>query len=131
MCIFRGGYSKPSLWDVLWVQIVLLPYTLSIYIVWWVKWHWRYSVLKEEYSDGDQQYLTRKALRLSMVQWESVGDAKQSELIEKQLWIKENFKIYAKQQEEEMKAKYAESAKYRRYRRFMKNHKPGPLVDTD
>ena len=70
LCVFRGDYDKPSLWDVLWVRIVLLPYTLAVYTVWWVKWHWRYSMLKEEYRDVDRQYLTMKALGLTVVQWE-------------------------------------------------------------
>ncbi|XP_062504530.1 dnaJ homolog subfamily C member 25 homolog [Corticium candelabrum] len=127
----RGGYSRPSLWDVMWVRVVLLPYTLVLYVIWWFKWQWTYFVMKQEYTEEDRHYLTRKALKLTTVQWESIGREKQSELIEKELWVNDNFQAYTNQQQEEMKAKYAESAKYRRYRRYMKNHKPGPIVDSD
>ncbi|XP_065844551.1 dnaJ homolog subfamily C member 25-like [Oscarella lobularis] len=127
----KGGYSKPRLVDVLWVQILLSPFYIFKYFYWLVMWQWKYRIKGLDYEDEDQSYLTRKALKLTQTQWESVGNEKQIEFVQKRLWIGENYAAFIKKQEEEARVKNAESSKFRRYRRFMKYHEPGPLMEAE
>ena len=48
---------------------VLSPYWLAKYVVWKVKWVWRYSVKGQEYSEEDRVYVTRSKLKLSDNHW--------------------------------------------------------------
>ena len=66
----RGGYRKPKATDVLWVQLVLLPYHLVLYIVWWARWVWRFNIKKEEYGEEEKLYIIRKFLGLSQAQFD-------------------------------------------------------------
>lgn len=49
------------------------------------------------------------------------------EYMRKELWIKENFNEWKREKEEEMKAKLAESARYKSFRRYMKKGGPGQM----
>ncbi|XP_015918955.1 dnaJ homolog subfamily C member 25 homolog [Parasteatoda tepidariorum] len=117
----RGGYSKPSLMDVLWVQLVCLPYTILKYMFWNIRWLWKFSIMKEEYGDEEKLYIIRKHLQCSQTQWEALPDEEKEECLGGELWIKENFIKWKQKKEDDMKAKYAESARYRSNRRYMKN----------
>ena len=43
----KGAYAKPTLYDILWVQLILSPYTLMKYLYWYFSWIWNHSVLKK------------------------------------------------------------------------------------
>lgn len=49
--------------------------------------------------------------------------------LKKELWIKEKFKVWKQEQDEEKKAKMAESNRYKSYRRYMKNNKSRMTFD--
>lgn len=66
----RGGYAKPKVTDVLWIQIVLLPYTLSLYFAWYASWVWRFTIQRQEYGLEEKLYLIRKNLGMSETQFE-------------------------------------------------------------
>jgi len=68
MC--RGGYSKPHWTDILWVRIILLPYTTALYIKWYVTWIWRFNIKKEEYGEEEKFYLIQKYMNCTKTQWE-------------------------------------------------------------
>ncbi|CAL1286885.1 unnamed protein product, partial [Larinioides sclopetarius] len=87
----RGGYSKPTLSDVLWVQLICLPYTITKYVCWYVRWLWKFTVLKEEYGEEEKLYLIQRHLQCSQTQWEAIPDEEKEECFEQSLWIKENF----------------------------------------
>ena len=40
----RGGYARPTIQDVLWLQIVLLPKTIYLYVKWYARWIWRFRI---------------------------------------------------------------------------------------
>lgn len=42
--IFRGGYSKPNIKDILWIQLILSPYYLVQYIIWFGRWVWKFWI---------------------------------------------------------------------------------------
>jgi len=66
----RGGYAKPKITDVLWMQIIFLPRTIYRYFAWQVRWTWKFNIKKEEYGAEEQSYLIRKHMGLSENQFE-------------------------------------------------------------
>ena len=66
----RGGYAKPDWRDVLWVQLVLLPWTSYKYVAWYVDWIYRFRIKKEEFGDAEKLYLIRKNLSMSRLEFE-------------------------------------------------------------
>lgn len=66
----RGGYAKPKVTDVLWIQLVLLPYTIYLYLRWYFTWIWRFNVKKEEYGTEEKLYLIRRFMGISSTQFE-------------------------------------------------------------
>eukprot|EP00112_Aurelia_sp_Birch-Aquarium-sp1_P005630 Seg1641.18 transcript_id=Seg1641.18/GoldUCD/mRNA.D3Y31 product="DnaJ subfamily C member 25-like" protein_id=Seg1641.18/GoldUCD/D3Y31 len=112
----RGGYSKPSLWEILWVQLLMSPYYIALYISWGARWVWKFWILKEEYGEEEKGYLTRKAIGLSELYWEAIDDYSRKEYLARELWIKENLKEFKEEQEEEMRVKMAENNKSKMWR---------------
>ncbi|KAG1659183.1 DnaJ subfamily C member 25 [Nymphon striatum] len=127
----KGGYSKPLITDVLWVQLVLLPYTLGKYFHWYIKWIYRFNICKEEYGEVEKDYLIKKYMGCSSSQWAAIEDDEKEDYFYHELWIKDNFLEWKKNKDEEMQAKLAESAKYKSYRRYLRNHGPGAITFED
>lgn len=127
----KGGYQKPNLSDILLCQIILFPYYLTNYVTWYVSWIYRFTICREEYGDQEKLYIIRRYMRMSQSQFDSLDEHNKQTYLEKKLWIKENFKTYRKEQEEEMKVKMATDPKMKRYRRWMRNEGPGRLTFTD
>ncbi|KAF6727080.1 DnaJ-like protein subfamily C member 25 [Oryzias melastigma] len=124
----KGGYQKPNLTDILLCQIVLFPYYLTSYMVWYVSWVYRFTICREEYGDEEKLYIIRRYMKMSQSQFDSLEENSKQTFLEKQLWIKEKFQAYKKDQEEEMKVKMATDPRMKRYRRWMKNEGPGRLT---
>uniref|UniRef100_V5HZA0 J domain-containing protein n=1 Tax=Ixodes ricinus TaxID=34613 RepID=V5HZA0_IXORI len=127
----RGGYSRPSLRQVLWVQLVLLPVTLG-HLAWWqARWLFKFTLGGQELGLVEKEYLIRRHMGLSQGQWDALEDRERQGFLRDQLWLKDKFKVWKQRQEEEMRAKLAESARYKSYRRYMKNHGPGQISFED
>ena len=76
LCLDRGGYSRPKYTDVLWVQLVLLPYYIVHYICWWARWVWLFNIRRQEYGEEEKFYLIRKSMKYNKSQWDvSVCDS--------------------------------------------------------
>ncbi|TKS84037.1 DnaJ -like protein subfamily C member 25 [Collichthys lucidus] len=128
----KGGYQKPNLSDILLCQIVLFPYYLTHYLVWYVSWFYRFTICREEYSDKEKLYIIRRYMRMSPSQFDSLDENTTQTFLHKRLWIKENYEVYRKEQEEEMKVKMATDPRMKRYRRWwMRNEGPGRLTFID
>ena len=69
-CMYRGGYSKPSYMDVLWIQLVFFPYYTVMYVNWYIRWIWKFTIRKEEFGEEEKLYLIRKYLKLSTSQFD-------------------------------------------------------------
>jgi len=65
-----GSYQKPSVLDILWLQLVLLPYHILCYMMWYVHWIWKYTIMRNEYDDDARCYIVRRNLKMSQRQWE-------------------------------------------------------------
>lgn len=111
------------------------PYHFGVYVIWYVKWVWRYNIQQEEYSYDDKIYIMKKNLKMTENHWkvrtetaivvllckccrlpQALPEEKQEELIARELWVDANFKEYKAEQEDEMKTKLASSGKYKMYR---------------
>ncbi|XP_041465890.1 dnaJ homolog subfamily C member 25 homolog isoform X2 [Lytechinus variegatus] len=124
----RGGYSKPKITDVLWVQLILLPVTIAKYFYWYARWTWKFTILREPFGLEEKHYIIRKYMRVTQLQYEGIEEAEKEMFLKRELWIPENFKVYKQEKEEQMKADLAENSRYKSYRRYMKNHGTGRMT---
>uniref|UniRef100_A0A4W3I3F5 DnaJ (Hsp40) homolog, subfamily C, member 25 n=1 Tax=Callorhinchus milii TaxID=7868 RepID=A0A4W3I3F5_CALMI len=127
----KGGYQKPRLFDILIFQIVLAPYYLCSYVIWYCTWIYRFSIKGEEYGEEEKLYIIRKNMSMSRGQFDSLEDQQKETFLERKLWLKENFEVYKQEQEEELKKKVALDPRWKRYRRWMKTEGPGRLTFID
>lgn len=127
----KGGYKKPSLIDLLIVQIIICPYTLFLYVKWYIRWIWKFMINKEEYGEEEKLFIIRKKMKLSQSQFDCLEQTEIDTFLADELWIDENFQIWQKDKEHRDRAALAENAQHKRYRRFMKNHGPGQITFLD
>jgi DnaJ homolog subfamily C member 25 len=127
----QGAYAKPEIRDILWVQLLISPYTIFKYATWYSNWVWNFNVLKKEYGDEEKLYLIRKYLKMGQHQFNAIDDYTINDYLDMELWVKENFDEWKAIEEEEQKKKLAESSTYKSYRRYMKKNGPGRLTFED
>ena len=65
----RGSYQKPTIYDILWLQLLFLPVHIVKYVAWFTHWTWRYTVCRRDYDDVDKQYLIRRFMKISEGQY--------------------------------------------------------------
>lgn len=97
------GADKPSLWGLLGVRFVLLPYTISKLLLWNICWFWRYRFKQAPYSWEDASYLTRRSLGVPLDSWRQIDELRQEDLIERRLWEKSNLDSYLAEMRKESK----------------------------
>lgn len=127
----KGAYAKPKLSDVVWVQLIIFPYTAAIYLYWHASWFWRHTVLKQPYSDEEKLHIIRKHLKMGQHQFDSQEEERKQELLDRKLWVKENFNEWFEEQEEITKKQLAESNRHKQYRRYMKTKGVGRMTFDD
>ncbi|PKA54922.1 Chaperone protein dnaJ 15 [Apostasia shenzhenica] len=88
------GTAKPSLWNLLAVQFILLPYTLGKILLWKICWFWKYNIKKDPITWDDACYLTQTCLKVPRNAWSDIDESTKKDLILKHLWEKENLKSY-------------------------------------
>lgn len=97
------GAEKPSIWGLVAVRLLLLPYTLSKLSVWTICWFWRYRVKKASYSWDDASYLTRTSLRVPLEAWKTTDEYKKEDLVRRRLWESSNMNDYMAEMRKDMK----------------------------
>ncbi|XP_059052975.1 dnaJ homolog subfamily C member 25 homolog [Achroia grisella] len=127
----KGAYAKPEVVDILWVQLIILPYTIVYYIYWYLRWFWKFTILKQPYGEEEKMYLIRKYMKLGKHQFNALDDEEKEEFLEEELWVKENFKVWKEIKDEEAKKALAENNKYKQYRRYIKQHGVGRMTFDD
>lgn len=127
----KGAYAKPKITDVLWIQLIILPYTISKYLHWYVSWIWRFNICRHPYGDEEKLYIIRKYMKMGQHQFDGIEDDEKFEYLELELWIRANYDEWKAEKEEELKRTLAESARHKSYRRYMKNHGPGRMTFED
>ncbi|TRY92694.1 hypothetical protein DNTS_025237 [Danionella cerebrum] len=127
----KGGYQKPNISDILLCKIILLPYHLCMYVAWNCSWFYRFTLKGEDFGNEERLYIIRRNMKMSQAQFDSLDGNTIDSFLEKELWIKDNYEVYKKEQEEEMKMKMATDSRWKRYRRWMKSEGPGRLTFAD
>ncbi|XP_026722390.1 dnaJ homolog subfamily C member 25 [Athene cunicularia] len=127
----KGGYQKPKIYDILLFQIILAPFYLLKYIVWCIWWIYCFTIKGQEYGVEEKLYIIRRYMKMSQSQFDSLEDHQKEIFLERRLWIRENYEVYKREQEEELKKKMAMDPRWKRYRRWMKNEGPGRLTFID
>lgn len=97
------GAERPSIWNLIGVQFILLPYTLGKLLIWQTCWFWRYQIKKLPYSWNDACYLTQKSLRVPFEAWRNIDESTKASLVQKRLWEKSNMEIYMEEMRKESK----------------------------
>lgn len=127
----KGAYAKPTIQDILWIQLITLPYTLFKWFYWYVSWFVRHTILKQPYNDEEKLYIIRKYLKMNPHQFETELETKRDLFFKKELWIRENFDLWFEEERETFKKQLAENTKYKQYRRYIKNHGVGRMTFDD
>ncbi|KAK9880182.1 hypothetical protein WA026_010055 [Henosepilachna vigintioctopunctata] len=127
----KGAYAKPIITDLLWIQLLICPYTILKYIWWYASWIWRHNLLNQPYSEEEKLYIIRKYMKIGKNQFDSQEDSKIQDYLDKELWIKENFDSWFKNEEENAKKLLAENNRHKQYRRYLKNHGVGRMTFDD
>lgn len=127
----KGAYAKPRITDILWLQLIMLPYTLVLWSIWYGRWFWHFTIRRNEYGEEEKLYLIRKLMGVGVHQFDAIEDDVKAEYLDMELWKRENFNDWKHDQEEEMKKSLAENARHKQYRRYMKNHGPGRMTFED
>jgi len=127
----RGGYAKPLITDILWLQLIFLPYTVSKYVYWYTCWVWKHNIRNLPYDDEEKLYLIRKYMKKGQNQFDAIEENEKQEYLKLELWIKDKFEVWMKEKEEEQKKQLAENARYKAYRRYLKTHGTGRMTFDD
>jgi len=99
----KGGYKKPSIKRVLWLQLILIPYYLFLKLKWQIRWFIKFNLKNDELGDDEKIYLICRYLKINREQYESFPEKEQYQIWNRQIWIKENFLQWKKEKEEEQK----------------------------
>ncbi|EDK31255.2 DnaJ family C protein (macronuclear) [Tetrahymena thermophila SB210] len=124
--VIQGGQSKIKIQEILIIRVTLLPYFICKYLYKKIRWVVRYNIQKKEYTREDQEILTMQLLKIKDYRWEGLNEEDKEELLEKKLWIKENYAQYVKEQTEayeKRKEEFLNSNKGKKYLRYMKGGK--------
>ncbi|KAF5277355.1 hypothetical protein FQA39_LY06168 [Lamprigera yunnana] len=127
----KGAYAKPTYYDILWIQLIISPYTLTKYLYWYSQWVWNHTIRRKPYNKEEKLYIIRKFLKMGQHQFDSIEDQDKEDYLKNELWIWENFKVWQKEKEEAMKKQLAENSRYKQYRRYIKNHGVGRMTFDD
>lgn len=93
---FGGGFHKPTWHDLLVVQLVKVPYFVSLGLIWNAKYYIR-RILSKELNDEERQVLTKHAV--GRVVWETAPEEERQRLTKRSLWITANLVDWKEEQE--------------------------------
>ena len=63
--------------------------------------------------------------------FQSLEEEEREDYLEQELWVKSNFREWKQEKEDAMRAKLAQSGRYKAYRRYMRNHGPDRMTFDD
>lgn len=127
-----GGYKRESIYDTLAWHTIIFPLTIFRYIKWTALWYWRFAIQKEEYDDDAKLYLIRKYIGVSQMEFDQkYTDEDIDDLFERECWLKRNCATWKAERDAAEQEKMAQSGRYKRYKRYMKNAGTISFVDED
>ena len=60
----NGGYTRPELNQILWIQIIRLPRTIYELLIFNIDWVWRFYIQRQEYSELEQESCHKSMLKI-------------------------------------------------------------------
>lgn len=66
----KGSFAPPVVTDILWVRIVLSPYTLARYGWWQANWYYRIVFNGEDLTPEDCEYLILRNMQWNQARWD-------------------------------------------------------------
>ncbi|KAL8461353.1 hypothetical protein ACS0TY_031912 [Phlomoides rotata] len=98
------GAEEPSVWELVGIRVILLPYTVAKLLLWYGCWFWRYQVKHEPYSWEDAAHLTRRSLGIPFDSWSyNIDESRKDDLVQRRLWEKSNLENYMAEMRKESK----------------------------
>ena len=58
-------------------------------------------------------------------------DHEREEMLDRELWLRPNFDEWKQEKDDAMRAKMAQSGRYKQFRRYMRNHGPDRMTFDD
>lgn len=91
-----------------------------------------FYILKRPYGYEEKCYLTQRVLEITETRWvkyakffnkkKMMSDEQKDSFVAQELWIPAKLVAYIKQNQEKNREMYGDSAKYKRYQRYMKKY---------
>eukprot|EP00038_Savillea_parva_P031201 m.83731 g.83731 ORF g.83731 m.83731 type:complete len:210 (+) comp9558_c1_seq2:94-723(+) len=116
----RGGFAPPKVTDILWVRLVMIPYTLACYLWWLADWYYRINYQGQELTDDDREYLILRNLGWNADRWECEEEETKDKMWEAEIWDPVKCQAYLKAEEEAEHEEWKNSAQYKRWKRWQK-----------
>ena len=114
----NGGYPRPEVTQVLWLQIIRLPLTLYSGLTFWLHWVWRFYILREEYGDQERQFIVRRRLGMTERQWRSLQEDQRAAYLQRRLWETAAWQVWEEERLEEERLRHAMSGRSKQERRW-------------
>jgi curved DNA-binding protein CbpA len=96
----------PRLQDTLLVQLPTLPFAAYNWTAAQVRWTYKFKLCGDEYGPEEREYLTRKAVGMTLQGWDEADEDRREALIAKELWVTKNYVEAVKEKEFEFRAKH-------------------------
>ena len=116
----NGGYPRPEVSQVLWLQIIRLPVTLYSGLAFWSSWVWRFYILREEYGDQERQFIVRRRLGMTERQWRSLQEDQRMVYMDRRLWENSAWEEWEEERLEQERLRHALSGRSKQERRWEK-----------
>ena len=116
----NGGYPRPSVREVLWPQLLLLPLTLLTALAFWSSWVWRFYVRREEFGQEEREFIVRRRLAMTERQWESLQEEERTGYLARRLWEAEAWRLWEEERLEQERLRQASSGRSKQERRWEK-----------
>lgn len=88
------GLEAPHWENLMVVRVARSPQRVAEYIKWSVSWFVNYRILKKEYTSEDKEYLIKKNIAMSSLEYERLTDSARQNMIDQELWAPDNAKEY-------------------------------------
>ena len=116
----NGGYPRPSVREVLWLQLLFLPLTLLTALAFWSSWVWRFYVRREEFGQEEREFIVRRRLAMTERQWESLQEEERTGYLARRLWEAEAWRLWEEERLEQERLRHAMSGRSKQERRWEK-----------
>jgi DnaJ homolog subfamily C member 25 len=109
---FGGGFHKPTYKDLLIVTMAQFPYKFGLAVI-WEAGYWIRRLQKIELNDEERAVLTERSVGII---WSVSSEEDRLEMINRELWIKENL-IHWKEEQELKKLSITEQKMYNKLKK--------------